>query len=363
MNTMLKKQFHKLGISAKQLVNELIAYKFKASSSAAYAFLSKKRFKPFEALFLSTKLSLPIEEFGYSSAQFQPIGNTSDIQQSNIEFECFDEKLDKDYEAFIEKYFSLLQSKIEQATEQISIYDYFAINKGVKNAPYRRLFTEAMEKYYLSIEAQLKAHPQMRYRRFLVLPLETYKGRQISKEEALKKAIVLAFSVTLEHIMRSFKFGDRFELYLLPVPVRLFSFGTIDNDISLAEYDKLSAFGQVSSPSKLFINQGKDLKTQGIIQSYQREIDELALNSAIDGLSYCYRLESIDFASAVKRGIEEASSTLKRINDQISDSAEMFQVEPSFDIEIIARKKIENQIILNALEKKRETMKKAVATA
>jgi len=183
---MLKKQFHKLGISAKQLVNELIAYKFKASSSAAYAFLSKKRFKPFEALFLSTKLSLPIEELGYSSAHFQPIGNTSDVQQSNIEFECFDEELDKDYEAFIEKYFSLLQSKIEQATEQISIYDYFAINKGVKNAPYRRVFTEAMEKYYLSIEAQLKAHPQMRYRRFLVL-LGNIQGPSNKQRRSFKK--------------------------------------------------------------------------------------------------------------------------------------------------------------------------------
>ena len=165
------------------------------------------------------------------------------------------------YDMFLKNYFDTLINHIKQAQESYTVVDYFHKHKGIDLKYNKRKYKHRDKEYYGIIEDKL-ASGNLQYSRISQLPYrydkvvidEKDERGKVSFENSVYEFVKLLFSGTFKHICRCFqKYPDKFNLYLLHKPLRLFNLYIIDDKFVISEYDRYN-YGGLPVPDMLFVN-------------------------------------------------------------------------------------------------------------
>ena len=208
---------------------------------------------------------LGIEE-GTMTTVFSPLGLRSHLSALlSLQLKEKNERL------FYDQYSDTLNKHIDQATSNINIYDYLAINTSLE------YYHNAHTNYFYYLERHLSKNKNITYTRVVTLPIEKYR-EYISKQNAKKlilNDVILSCSVSMyEHFVRCFnQHSTQFNLIVANEPNRPYSYGFIDEKYVISELFQFDGLETV--PSMLFINEVVNTTTNtrlsDLLETYQND--------------------------------------------------------------------------------------------
>jgi len=253
------------------------------SITSLYNLFKKKQFSKARIALLCQILNLSPVDFGKPANYIKPISSSRSGRL--VTFNLMRYKHEKDaYERFLkEEFYPFLEKRIARARHSLKVLNYFTKRRVSevqrKYQPYpkfRKLYFRRMENHFAE---RLRENPHFRYKRLIQLPVnetpgKDFEGRVIAIVEDL-------FHESFEHFLHCFhRLGDNFEVYVVQMPVRLFSFFIMDDQSLITQYYRIDKRG-VAIPDMLFYNEGYEAKK--LVEIHLQDFNRLTEENPILG--------------------------------------------------------------------------------
>jgi len=160
----------------------------------------------------------------------------------------------KDNDVDMSNYFDSLVNTVSKVNKNLCIYDYFGkmSNDTLKSEVN---FHKQQKRYFAAIEKNaLKLDKSRHYTRIIALALR--ENKRTKREDCLAQAITSMFHGTFQHIWRCLFYENQFKLYITEAPTKTYSFGFVDDQYGISEYDRYDQKGN-PKPDMLFITKRK----------------------------------------------------------------------------------------------------------
>lgn len=226
---------------------------------------------------------------------------------------------------FINRYSNTLEIYMRKAERTFQVYDYLGKEALSFFDDTLEHYKEANQKFFKTIEEQLKYKPDLQYLRILALPIS---GEELKNREDLlssfQEGILISSYDKFAHICRCMnQFKDRVKFYILPFPSRAYNYAVIDSKVIFSEYVRYNKSGRII-PDLLFVEELELSKKENIatlLWTYENEMETLSGKKE--------RLISADNKKlffAAKRKHKALKSEIKALQEKIKNLTPM---EPS----------------------------------
>lgn len=221
------------------------------SKQGAYNLLDKKIFKKAEICLIHILFDIPLSEFGLPNDYFKTrfskkksnIGGTDRLDF--FSFYNYSEGNDSK-DSFIRSYFKGISDEFALAYKSIYSIEYLHRFKGLNDdfsnkKNLTQLETEFYAGLYSILRSKIKSNVKFKYYKIFQIPIGEFShSNEIPKEEVLKKMIeylsVQSFRFLLDCSNEDFSCNAHF--FVLPVPMRLFTYHIVDSKSIICEYDR-----------------------------------------------------------------------------------------------------------------------------
>ena len=220
---------------------------------------------------------ISLKKFGLNYAP-HTLGSFQSRRNTFISLGLKETKLE---ESFFKKYYSSISKWIKSGKEKIVIYQHLSLDSDYPddNEEMIKWYLREKRNYLSSIQQILEENPHLKYTRVMALPLNAFDEGEVSSSYfILRKALEICEFEIFEHMWICLNsFGNRCFLYLLDIPSRLYSFGYIDDQHAITQYDRFRRDG-TSRLDSLFVEtvnkDDADDFVKKLIEVYQYEVEE-----------------------------------------------------------------------------------------
>jgi len=319
------------------------------AKNTIYKWFTQERLEPELIAYIYVHFDIPIEKFISFNTQYKNDRISSNSLCFYQDYRGSEEK----HKKFLENYFEKLIDKICHAENIIGIYDYFGKTSN-ETLQGEKEFHQYQHKYFSTLEKYVSdTSNNKKYIRIMALPLGGEKF--LALDDCLHQAITSMFQETFEHIWRCMSYAPQFELYLTTAPVKSYSFGIIDKNFAISEYDRYDINGN-PRPHMLFITKNKGGNSNKIYESYTQEIMEIvsegknsqpptwSVNTEIltSLLEYIYYKAHVNYHKklAILNECKEKVETLNKDNSFNGDFANLIEEKRILRKELSKAKKL-----------------------
>lgn len=311
---------------------------------------------------------------------FEPlVERAAQIEENRLIAYNYSEGGRVNYTDFVQDYFKVFTEIATKAQKSFYILDYIGSKEGIPLKGNIGNYHNENQEFFRNLENHIKAtskiNENFKYVRICQPPLN-HKDKLKTFEERVEFLVESLFLETFEHFCYCYeKLEAQFKLYILPNPLRLFSYYIVDEQFSISEYLRFDEKG-VALPDLLFVDKDESIApnpvAKRLIDTHLADFHQLLKSNPLLGNKLipkdtfytctlsCYRKTKKDWDETIEN-LGKTRSEIKYLllsitGDILDKNAALNATNPAADKELY-RKQEEEQAELAKLVKLEEVLK------